>query len=71
MTATEVAAAYRLPLGTVYRLASTEDWERSLDGRRPVLYAVDDVEATMARRLDGVTCGEASSDQPGCTVASG
>jgi hypothetical protein len=50
MTATEVAAAYRLPLGTVYRLASEDDWGRTLDGRRPVLYRAEDVEGTMTRR---------------------
>lgn len=61
MTATEVAAAYRLPLGTVWRLASVDQWRRSEDGRRPVLYDAGDVEATMGRRgeLDAVTSGEA------------
>jgi hypothetical protein len=49
MTATEVAAAYRLPLGTVWRLASTDRWRRSEDGRRPVLYRAEDVGATMRR----------------------
>lgn len=48
-TAAEVSSVYRVPLGTVYRLASTEKWRRSDDGRWPVLYNGDDVEATMER----------------------
>lgn len=48
-TAAEVSSVYRVPLGTVYRLASTEKWRKSVDGRWPVLYSGDDVEATMVR----------------------
>jgi hypothetical protein len=48
-TAAEVSSIYRVPLGTVYRLASTDGWRRSTDGKWPVLYNGDDVEATMHR----------------------
>lgn len=48
-TAAEVSSAYRVPLGTVYRLANTDGWRRSTDGKWPVLYNGADVEATMER----------------------
>lgn len=47
LTATEVAAMYRRPLGTIYRLASTDCWRRC-DGR-PTLYNAIDVDASMHR----------------------
>lgn len=50
MTAVEIAEEWKLPLGTVWRLASVDEWRRSADGRKPVLYLIDDVEATMDRR---------------------
>lgn len=62
-TANEIAGMYRKPLGTIWRLAATDHWRRSDDGKRPALYLADDVEATMARlagatSLDTLTCGE-------------
>ena len=51
-TAAEVSSVYGVPLGTVYRDASTAKWRRSGDGRWPVRYNGDDVEATMERRID-------------------
>lgn len=54
VTAAETASTWRLPLGTVHRLASTEGWRRSADGRRPVLYLAADVDATMTRRAVAV-----------------
>lgn len=48
VTAAEVAALYRRPIGTVYRLASVHGWRRSADRKRPVLYLAEDVEATLA-----------------------
>jgi len=51
ITAHEAARDWRLPLGTVHRLAHTEAWRRSDDGRRPVLYLAADVDATMKRRV--------------------
>lgn len=51
-TAAEVSSVYGMPLGSVYRAASTEKWHRSDDGRWPVLYNGDDVEVTMERRID-------------------
>ena len=48
-TAAEIAHIWRRPLGTVYRLASADNWRRTSDRQRPVLYAADDVEATMER----------------------
>jgi hypothetical protein len=47
VTAGEVAALYRRPLGTVYRLASEHRWRRSTDHKRPVLYLAEDVAATF------------------------
>lgn len=49
-TAAEVSATYRVPLGTVYRLASEDKWRRSVDRKWPMLYNGDDVEETMTRR---------------------
>lgn len=49
LTATEVATLYRRPLGTIYRLASTDQWRRA-DHRRPTLYNAADVDASMHRR---------------------
>lgn len=51
LTAAEIAAVYRRPLGTVYRLASVHRWRRTSDQRRPVLYAAADVEMTMRARV--------------------
>jgi len=50
LTAAEVATLYRRPIGTVYRIASTDRWRRSGDGRKPTLYDATDVNASMARR---------------------
>jgi len=65
LTAVEIAMLYRRPIGTIYRLASQHRWRRVSDGRRPVLYAADDVERTfqMLQRapLDMLSCGEGSS----------
>lgn len=54
VTAAETASTWRLPLGTVHRLASTEGWRRTDDDRRPVLYLAEDVDATMRRRATRV-----------------
>lgn len=51
VTAAETASTWRLPLGTVWRLASTEEWRRTDDGHRPVLYLAEDVDTTMRRRV--------------------
>lgn len=59
LTITEIATAWRVPVGTVRWLAHRDGWARSADGRRPVLYLIADVEKTMERRLDSVT-----RDQP-------
>ena len=65
LTAVEIAMLYRRPIGTIYRLASQYRWRRVSDGRRPVLYAADDVARTfqMLQRvpLDMLSCGEGSS----------
>jgi hypothetical protein len=54
VTAAETASTWRLPLGTVHRLASTKEWRRSGDGHRPVLYLAEDVDATMKQRATKV-----------------
>jgi hypothetical protein len=51
MTAVEIAEHWDLPLGTVWRYASLDQWRRSADGRRPALYLIDDVVATIDRRV--------------------
>lgn len=51
VTATEAARDWRLPLGTVHWLANRDQWRRSGDERRPVLYVAADVDATMKRRV--------------------
>lgn len=48
-TALEVSIIYDRPVGTIWRLACVDQWRRSTDERRPVLYQADDVEATMRR----------------------
>ncbi|WP_262282141.1 hypothetical protein [Micromonospora sp. MA102] len=48
MTAEEIRTLYRRPVGTIYRLASTEHW-RKCDDRRPALYLADDVADTFDR----------------------
>lgn len=46
LTASEAATLYRRPLGTIYRLASTDHWRRC-DNQRPTLYDASDVDASM------------------------
>ncbi len=46
---TEIAAAWRVPPGTVYWLAKTHGWRRHRDGRK-VFYEREDVLRTMATR---------------------
>lgn len=48
LTAHEVAALYRRPVGTIYWLASRDRWRRA-DRRRPTLYASEDVEQSFTR----------------------
>jgi len=55
MTPGEIAEQWAMPLGSVYRHASTQRWRRSEDGRRPALYLAEDVRAT----LDSPTSAEA------------
>ena len=49
LTAAEIAVLYRRPIGTIYRLASQRKWRRTNDGRKPTLYAAEDVEETFRR----------------------
>lgn len=48
ISALEIAIRYQRPVGTIYRLASEQQWRRTEDGRRPVLYDTLDVQATMS-----------------------
>lgn len=48
VTASEVAALYGRPLGTVYWLASVHRWRRAQDHRKPTLYLAEDVAATLS-----------------------
>ncbi|HZN76084.1 MAG TPA: hypothetical protein VFC00_31010 [Micromonosporaceae bacterium] len=48
LSALEIAIRYQRPVGTVYRLASQQQWRRTDDGRRPVLYDTLDVQRTMS-----------------------
>lgn len=50
LSTTEIAQRWSLPVGTVYRLASEQQWRRTEDGRRPTLYHASDVTATFAQR---------------------
>lgn len=54
-SAAEIALLWKRPRGTIKRLASTDRWRRTTDGRRPVLYRAEDVEATM-KRITGRRC---------------
>lgn len=49
LSAAEIASQWQVALGSVYRLASQGRWERTEDGRRPVLYLAADVRATFAQ----------------------
>lgn len=48
LSALEIAIRYQRPVGTIYRLASQQQWRRTDDGRRPVLYDTLDVQRTMS-----------------------
>lgn len=45
----EIEMIYEQPQSTLRRLASTDRWERTEDGRKPVLYLAANVAVTMAR----------------------
>lgn len=47
LTVAEIAILYVKPQGTVRWLAHRDNWRRSADGRKPVLYSAEDVEKTM------------------------
>ena len=47
-TARDIARIYDVPLGTVYRWASEDQWRRTTN--RPTRYHWDDVEASRDRR---------------------
>lgn len=48
LTVREIAMLYRKPHGTIRWLASRDQWRRSTDHHRPVLYHADDVINTMS-----------------------
>lgn len=48
LTVSEIAALYRRPVGTIYRLASQHRWRRCPG--RPALYHAVDVDASMSSR---------------------
>lgn len=49
ITAAEIAALARRPLGTIYWWAARDNWRRNTDGRKPTLYNLEDVGRTLAR----------------------
>lgn len=50
LTVAEVAMLYQLKPVTVRWYAHRDEWRRSEDHRKPVLYRAEDVEATMKAR---------------------
>lgn len=58
VTAKELAALARRPIGTIYWLAHRDQWRRSPPGQRPVLYNAEDAGRTLAA-LDTVTSSQA------------
>jgi hypothetical protein len=50
LTVAEVAMLYQLKPATVRWYAHRDEWRRSEDHRKPVLYRAEDVEATMKAR---------------------
>lgn len=58
LTASEIVALYRIPIGRVYRLASEHQWRRC-DRRNPALYLAADVDKTFR------SPGSANSPQAG------
>lgn len=49
LTLAEIEMIYEQPQSTLRRLASKDRWERTEDGRKPVLYLATDVAKTMLR----------------------
>lgn len=47
LTGAEIAYLWNLPTGTVRWFAHRDQWRRSEDGRKPVLYNATDVRKTM------------------------
>lgn len=47
LSAREISDQWKIPAGTVYWLASDRRWRRTQDGRRPVLYLLEDVRASL------------------------
>jgi uncharacterized protein YjcR len=45
-TAADLAALYGVPVGTIYRWASTHHWDRTDPQRRPVKYNRDHADQT-------------------------
>ncbi|MEU6055328.1 helix-turn-helix domain-containing protein [Streptomyces xanthochromogenes] len=58
LTASDVARLWQTPVGTVYRLASEQSWERRRQGTR-TLYRAADVQECFNRRAErpGTGCG--------------
>lgn len=50
LTVKEIAAFYEVPEGTVRWLANRDHWERTEDGRRPVMYLRANVATTFEKR---------------------
>jgi hypothetical protein len=48
-TAGYYARIYHVPLGTIYRWASTDGWRRTPAARRPVRYHPDDADRSYQR----------------------
>lgn len=55
LTIAEIVMLYGRPEGTIRRLASTDQWRRSQDRRKPVLYSTIDIETTMERLAEQTT----------------
>lgn len=54
LSAAEIAHQSGRPVGTIHRWAHEDGWRRTTTCRRPVMYAVEDVLATLLHRMTDV-----------------
>lgn len=71
LTVAEVAMLYQLKPATVRWYAHRDEWRRSTDNRKPVLYRADDVEKTMNARMAEGPQDEAVNSDPTTPVLPG
>lgn len=51
-TAADLARTYRVPLGTIYRWASLDQWRRTDPRHRPVRYHPEDADSSYVKHRE-------------------